>query len=233
MVTAHENARQGLQLRVDGEQPLAVLASKLNAFCATAQDRDAATVVIALGITSPESRSWPGSVRIGDVNRWERAVRRLERLPCASIAVAHGICGGPSLDVLLATDYRIAAPDLKLLLPVNDGQFWPGMALYRLAHQAGLGRGRQLALWGSELAAERAASIGIVDELSADVETAAEAAQVLFARLPGAEIAIRRQLLMEAAASSYEDALGAHLAACDRELRRLGVTAGEDGDRGE
>lgn len=213
--------RQELRLRVNGEKPLAELTTALNDFCDAAHDRGAATVVIAIGVTSPERRSWPDSVRIGEVNRWERAVRRLERLRCASLAVAHGICGGPALDLFLATDYRIVAPDLKLLLPVNDGQFWPGMALYRLVNQAGLGRGRELVLWGSALTAEQVRSIGLVDEVSSDVEAAVRAAQVLFARLSGTEIAIRRQLLMEATTSTYEEALGVHLAACDRELRRL------------
>ena len=48
-----------------------------------------------------------------------------------------------------------------------------------------------------------------------------QAAVVMLGRVAGAEHAIRRQLLLEAATTSYEDALGAHLAACDRELRRL------------
>ncbi|MCZ9336264.1 enoyl-CoA hydratase/isomerase family protein, partial [Streptomyces sp. TRM76130] len=37
--------------------------------------------------------------------------------------------------------------------------------------------------------------------------------------LSGKELAIRRQLLFDAANTAFEDALGPHLAACDRALR--------------
>jgi isomerase DpgB len=34
------------------------------------------------------------------------------------------------------------------------------------------------------------------------------------------ELAVRRRLLLEAPSATFEDALGAHLAACDRLMRR-------------
>ncbi|KOG89867.1 enoyl-CoA hydratase, partial [Streptomyces varsoviensis] len=37
--------------------------------------------------------------------------------------------------------------------------------------------------------------------------------------LSGKDLAIRRQLLLDARTTSFEDALGPHLAACDRLLR--------------
>jgi len=40
----------------------------------------------------------------------------------------------------------------------------------------------------------------------------------------GKEVAIRRQLLLDAAQHSFEEALGAHLAACDRALRRVAAS---------
>ena len=43
------------------------------------------------------------------------------------------------------------------------------------------------------------------------------------AAVEGAELAIRRQLMLEAPTATFEDALGVHLAACDRSLRRLAV----------
>ncbi|MEK8174877.1 hypothetical protein NKH77_54940 [Streptomyces sp. M19] len=57
-------------------------------------------------------------------------------------------------------------------------------------------------------------------------------------RISDQELAVRRQLLLEAASVEYDEALGVHLAACDRELRRLrGNTAdarggGPDGPGG-
>jgi isomerase DpgB len=49
----------------------------------------------------------------------------------------------------------------------------------------------------------------------------------MLGRIAGPELSVRRQLLNEATSSAYEDAIGAHLAACDRELRRIGVAAPE------
>jgi len=44
----------------------------------------------------------------------------------------------------------------------------------------------------------------------------------------GRELSIRRRLLLEAASTSFEDALGAHLAACDRALRRAATDPPSD-----
>ena len=70
------------------------------------------------------------------VSKWERGLRRLERLDMTTVAMATGDCGGLALDALLATDYRVATSDVRLLVPVAGGATWPGMAIYRLAQQA-------------------------------------------------------------------------------------------------
>jgi isomerase DpgB len=69
--------------------------------------------------------------------------------------------------------------------------------------------------------------MSLVDEIVADPEEAARAAIIMLGRIAGTDLAIRRQLLAEALSVSYEDALGAHLAACDRELRRLDGRSGK------
>ncbi|MFE0045156.1 enoyl-CoA-hydratase DpgB [Streptomyces albireticuli] len=215
----------GLTLHIDSGRPLAELTKAVDDACDRAANQEVPpTLALRLGATrAPVSaRSpWPGRVGVQDVNRWERAVRRLERLEAVSIAVAEGGCQGAALDLLLATDYRIATPDLRLLLPVNDGHFWPGMAVHRLVNQIGAARTRQLVLWGHELSAESAHRMGLVDELTTEVEDTVRAAALLLGRTAGAEMAVRRQLLLEAATTEHEEALGSHLAACDRELRRL------------
>jgi isomerase DpgB len=211
----------GLRLVMNTAQALPELTAALDRTCAMAEDDGHPAVVISASPVMHETRDWPGTVLIAEVNRWERAVRRLERLRCPSILLAAGVCGGPSLDLLLATDYRIAATDMRLLLPVNDGHFWPGMAVHRLVNQVGGARARQMVLWGSELTAQHATAIGLVDQVAADLDTAVSAARILLGRQSGSDLAVRRQLLLEAYSSAYEDALGVHLAACDRELRRL------------
>ncbi|GAA0906163.1 MULTISPECIES: enoyl-CoA-hydratase DpgB [Streptomyces violaceusniger group] len=212
----------GILARLDGGSPLPELTAAVNAVCEEAEEQSERTVVILrFAPPPPGAREWPGDVSIHEVNRWERTIRRLERLDNITITVAQGTCGGPVLDVLLAAAYRIGTPDLKLLLPVNDGQFWPGMALYRLVQHIGPARARRIVLWDSDIPLPDAVELGIVDEVSNDVTEAVRHAAVLRGRLSGREAGIRRRLLTEAASAEYQDALGAHLAACDRELRRL------------
>ncbi|WAP60627.1 enoyl-CoA-hydratase DpgB [Streptomyces sp. S465] len=212
----------GILARLDGGSPLPELTAAVNAVCEEAEEqREPTVVVLRFAPAPPVARAWPGAVSIHEVNRWERAVRRLERLDHLTIAVAQGMCGGPFLDLLLAAAFRIGTPDLKLVLPVNDGHFWPGMALYRLVQHIGPARARRIVLWGSDIPLPDAIDLGIVDEVGDDVTEAVRNAAVLCGRLFDREAGIRRRLLEEAASAEYQDALGAHLAACDRELRRL------------
>ncbi|WP_371680480.1 enoyl-CoA-hydratase DpgB [Streptomyces sp. NBC_01276] len=221
-----------LTLDVDGTRPLPELTAALDTACDLLEAARPERLVLLLRLLPAphHPRSWPGEVDVRDVGRWEKAVHRLERQGALALAVATGPCGGPALDLLLATDFRIAAPDLRLLLPVNDGHFWPGLAVYRLARQLGGARARQIVLWGDALGADRALELGLVDQISADLTEAAHTATVLMGRISDRELAVRRALLLEAPSSEYSEAVGAHLAACDRELRRLAATAARTAD---
>jgi isomerase DpgB len=229
----------GLMVRIDGGQPLAELTDVVNALCEQVERREEKSVAILhLGGTATDHREWPGDVDIRTVNRWERAVRRLEKLGAVSIAVAQGTCAGPALDLLLSADFRIGSPDLRLMLPVNDGHFWPGMVLFRLVQHIGLARARQIVLWGTDLPLERATELGLIDRVSDDIAEAVRTTTVLVGRISDQETMLRRQLLMEAGSVEYDEALGVHLAACDRELRRLrnvavAETAAETADPAE
>jgi isomerase DpgB len=212
----------GLAVDIDGTRTMETLTSALQMLCDLVQEsRETVVAVLRLDGTLTDPQPWPGDVQIQAVNRWERAVRRLERLSVATIAVAQGPCGGPALDLWLAADFRLASIDTQLVLPVNDGRCWPGMVLFRLVQNIGLVRARQLALWGTSLSATAAAELGLVDEISSDVEMAVHAAAVRLGPVSDRDLTIRRKLLFEAATTDYDEALGSHLAACDRELRRL------------
>lgn len=224
----------GVSARLDGGMPLPELTAAVNEVCEQVEDQRERTVAVLRFPPAPaQPREWPGDVSIQDVNRWERAVRRLERLDAVNIAVAEGTCGGPVLDLMLTADFRIGTPDLTLMLPVNDGHYWPGMSLYRLVHHIGLARARRLVMWGTDIPAAEALELGIIDQVSDDLAEAVQAAVVLRGRLSDHETRIRRRLLEEAASAEYDDALGAHLAACDRELRRLRAVAAADGSESE
>jgi isomerase DpgB len=225
MVTdAVRRATDDLVLRIDGRLPWsAEPVAALAAVCDSAEDRDKDSTVIVYVSGAPEG-PWARDLTVALVSRWERGLRRLERLPVTTIAVATGDCGGLALDALLATDYRIAAKSARLLVPVEAGATWPGMALYRLAYHAGTAAIRRVVLFGIPIEADDALALHLIDEL-ADNAASALAAADRVGCFAGAELAIRRQLMLDAPTASFEDALGAHLAACDRALRRVSAGA--------
>jgi isomerase DpgB len=208
------------------------LIAELNRVCERVEDapKDVIVVVHLRGdVEAPAAAEpWPHEVSINAVNQWERALRRLERLPGATLAVIDGTCTGLAFEALLACDFRIAAKDARLRLPRTVEGTWPGMTLYRLANQLGVAPVRKLALFGIEIDATEAARIGLVDEVGEDLTGQVRGALEVLGGGRGKELAIRRRLLLDATTMSFEDALGSHLAACDRALRlaQRGVDAG-------
>ena len=210
-----------VSLTLDTAQQLSPeLIARVNDLCDRVEDleREVTAVVSLRGGTAPPA--WPGAVGIHLVNKWERALRRMERLRCVTIGIAQGWCAGLSLEVLLATDYRIATPDTELALPSVSGEFWPGMAVHRLANQLGVTGARRLVLFRSTATADEALAVGLLDDVTTNPMARAEEVAAPLRDVVGSELAIRRRLLLDATTSSFEDALGVHLAACDRALLR-------------
>lgn len=213
-----------VRLSVGGSDVLcASLVDAVESVCRTVETARRGVVVVQISDTGADAEPvpWPYDVDIHTVNKWERALRRFERLPAATLSVVDGPCRGPALDLVLTTDYRVASPAASFSVPVAGGGTWPGPALYRLVNQVGVARARPIALFGAELSADRAAEWGLVDALADDTDDRVVKAIGDLATVDGAEVAVRRQLLVEAASSRFEDALGVHLAACDRALRRI------------
>lgn len=214
-----------VELRLNGARPLTdATVAAVAAVCDQAEDRGGSGHV-SVHVTGTPDGSGTAGLDVALVTKWERVLRRLERLATTTVAVATGDCGGPALDALLATDYRIATAGMRLCVPVEDGTIWPGMALFRLAQQAGVARIRRAVLFGVPIDAREALALNLVDDVAEDPVARLAVVAELFATLPGRELAIRRQLMLDAAALSYEDALGSHLAACDRVLRRASAGA--------
>jgi isomerase DpgB len=211
---------QALTLRIDGRAALSMAAvHAVETACAGAEQPGAAAAVSVLVAGSP-SGSWTADANVALVSKWERALRRLERLDATTVAVASGSVGGAALEVLLATDYRIGGPDLRLCVSFDHGATWPGMATYRLTVQAGIAAARRAVLFGHPMEVAEALAVGLVHEVAEEPQTRLAEVAAELAALPGKELAIRRRLMHDAGTTSFEDALGAHLAACDRELRR-------------
>lgn len=168
--------------------------------------------------TSAATPDEPDSVHT--INQWERLVRRIERTTACTIAVASSSWHGLGLSLLLACDYRCAYPDLQLGLRSPSGMLLPGMDLYRLVQQIGVASSRRMVLFGATIEAARALELQLVDSVSIDAAGLAEAHARSLDEASVTDLALRRQLLLEAASTGYDQALGGHLAACDRTLRR-------------
>jgi len=208
-------------LKIDGRESLVSLRGSLSEFCGRIEAHPGESVGLIEINEGQTTIPWPGDITVQDANHWERAIRRLEQCRAIVVTTVRGECGGATLDFLLASDFRIAAPSFCLRLPVNKGQFWPGMGLYRIVQQIGVIRARQIVLWQPSLTAEGCYSAGLVDELNENLQGAAHNVISRIDGKKGAELAIRKRLILEAESSPYDEALGTHLAACDRELRRI------------
>jgi len=216
-----------LELWLDGARPPdGETVAAVAALCDRAEDLDGDAVVVLHVSGTPSGGDWASALTVKLVNRWEQVLRRLERLPATTIAGAAGDCGGPALDALLATDHRAATASVRLVLPVQAGLVWPGMTLYRLAKQApNAGAVRHAALFGGFIDAREALTLHLVHEVTDDLPAALAAAAARASVVSGTELAVRRQLTLDAQAVGFEEALGTHLAACDRALRRMSAWA--------
>nr|ADU56068.1 hypothetical protein CA37-45 [uncultured organism CA37] len=213
-----------LVLRVDGSEPVApTTVEAVLSICDRAED-GYATGLLTAYVSGAPNAGWTKDLSVGLTTKWERAVRRLERLSLLTVAVAAGDCGGTALDLLLATDVRIAVAGTRLVVPVSGDATWPGMALYRLARQGTTARLRRAALLGTPVDAEQAAAAGVIDVVVDQPDRAVAEIAAAAATITGRELAIRRQLMLDAEEHSFEEAVGSHLAACDRSLRRVAAS---------
>ncbi|MEV8635764.1 enoyl-CoA-hydratase DpgB [Streptosporangium sp. NPDC051023] len=186
------------------------LTAALNEAALAVEDSRHPVAVLELSGGDP---AWPGLADVHAVGKWERALRRWERLDAVTVAVMTADCGSPAVEILLAADVRYASLGTRLTWQSAIHGVWPGMGLHRLASRLGLDAARRLLLAdGEPLTAEQAQAAGLVDEIGA----------VPHERLGRIrDAALLRTLIEEAPRVPYETALGTHLAACDRVLRRV------------
>ncbi|WP_310777919.1 enoyl-CoA-hydratase DpgB [Mycobacterium sp. Z3061] len=198
--------------------PAVDLAGRSRALSDFIRSLDSGLAVIDLREAGLEHLS-PGD-GIGEVSGWERALRLIERSSAATVALFGNQVGGSALEIGLACDFRIAGQGSQVIWR-NDGAVWPSTALFRLVQLIGPAQTTRLTLLGEPVPAGAALVCGLVDVVTDNPEAEVETLRTAVSKLD--DLRVVRQLLAEAAHSSYDDALGAHLAACERYLRRRGV----------
>jgi methylglutaconyl-CoA hydratase len=107
-----------------------------------------------------------------DVMRLARAAfTRFETFPVPVIAAINGYAIGGGIEMLLATDMRIAAPHAQISMSqvrLNIISGWEGYE--RLVRDIGFNRAMQVATTGERFSAEEALCLGIINAIAEDAD---------------------------------------------------------------
>lgn len=194
--------------------------NELTAVCDHLEDTSESKVVVFRGGTGNfcagidfEDFKPDAPLDIHGFNRWEKLIVRLERLDKITVVALEGAVVGGGFQMALVADARVASTTATLQLNEVHLGFLPGMATFRLAKYVGLGHAKQLILRSKVITAQEAAFLGIVDQVTEDVEEGVAQAIADFGPLHTVTVKLARRLLNESYATDYEDAIGNFLAA--------------------
>lgn len=162
-----------------------------------------------------------GKLGIDWFRSFDQAMRRLERLDALTVAKIRGYAIGGGLQIALACDLRIAAPDAKLGLPAVMEALIPGMGTYRLPRFIGLGRARRMVLTGELVGAEEGLRIGLLDQVVPEGELNAAVESAIAGVLKGSPTAqaFSKKLVTAAFESGFDDAFEKYLEYQEESLR--------------
>jgi enoyl-CoA hydratase/carnithine racemase len=99
--------------------------------------------------------------------RVERVLDRLERVHRPTIALLRGYCVGGGLSIAAACDFRYAAPDLRMGVPIARtlGNCLSMSNYARILDLVGPARAKELIMQAKMLTAEQALALGLVNEV--------------------------------------------------------------------
>lgn len=127
-----------------------------------------------------------------------RALLKTSTFSKPIIAAVNGVCAGGGVELLLATDIRIAAPHARFGLPEVKWSIYPfGGATIKLIQQIGYVQAMDLLLTGRMVDAAFAQSIGLINRIVPADELLAhclETAEMIAANSPSAVQAVKRQI---------------------------------------
>jgi enoyl-CoA hydratase/carnithine racemase len=114
------------------------------------------------------------------IRRLQGAFDAVAACPVPVIAAVHGHCIGAGLDLIAACDIRLSSRDAVFSLRETRIAIVADLgSLQRLPRIIGQGHLRELAFTGKDIGAERALSIGLVNEVFEDVAAVQEGARRL------------------------------------------------------
>jgi enoyl-CoA hydratase/carnithine racemase len=154
-----------------------------------------------------------GELKIDWFRSFDEAMRRLELLDALTVAKIRGYAIGGGLQIALACDLRVAAPDAKFGLPAVMEALIPGMGTYRLPRFIGLGRARRMAITGELIGADEAQRIGLIDWVVAEDKLDETVAGLIAGVLKGGPTAraYTKKLVSGAFESTFDEAFATYL----------------------
>jgi len=146
-----------------------------------------------------------GADMSGDLSAREEMARMIGRALLKSdpytkpiVAAVNGVCAGGGVELLLATDVRLAAPHARFGLPEVKWSIYPfGGATIKLIQQIGHVHAMELLLTGSLIDAEEAARLGLINRVvpaERVLPSAMEIAERIAANSPSAVQAVKQQI---------------------------------------
>jgi 2-oxoglutaroyl-CoA hydrolase len=130
------------------------------------------------------------------VSRLAHNVAAAERCRKPVIAALQGYVFGVGLELALACDFRVAAPDVELALPEATIGMIPGSGgTQRLARMIGLGRAKDVVMRGRRIGAEEAMALGLVTQVADDVDAAARSLCAELRRVSPLSLAMAKRVL--------------------------------------
>jgi 2-oxoglutaroyl-CoA hydrolase len=130
------------------------------------------------------------------VSRLAHNVAAPERCRKPVVAALQGYVFGVGLELALACDFRVAAPDVQLGLPEATIGMIPGSGgTQRLTRMIGIGRAKDAIMRGRRIGAEEAHALGLVTEVAEDVDAAAAALCDELRRLSPLALAMAKRVI--------------------------------------
>jgi enoyl-CoA hydratase/carnithine racemase len=186
LAMVHDLAAAARRLRKDGAVRAVVISGNGRAFCAGMDLGSAARD--PLGTLRAFVPTWRGT------NALQEACWAWRRLPVPVIAATHGPVFGGGLQLALAADLRVTAPDARWCVMETDRGLVPDMTGVRtLAQLVGIEAAKRLTFTAEEVTGEEAVGLGLAGSASdTPHETALELAGRLAERRPEALAAAKR-----------------------------------------
>jgi enoyl-CoA hydratase len=148
---------------------------------------DLKAVALTLGGGGEKSSQATKAARfLASLKPWQQAITAIAESPKPFIAAVHGYCIGGGVDLIAACDARYCSNDAifsvreaKVAIVADLG------SLQRLPRLIGAGHVAELALSGKDITAERAQSIGLINDVGATREDALALATALAEEIAG------------------------------------------------